>query len=404
MVHQALRHSVQELVDAGAPTPLGVIDLDAFDNNMRAMPQRAGGLPIRVASKSLRAVEPLKRILNYQDDHGNHPYQGILSFTLREALHLHAEGFTDLLVAYPTADHEAIRELSQNSAAADTITLMVDSVEHLDFIEQATGNNSHPIRICIDIDTASIFGVSKASFFFGARRSPLRTVEEVVALGRSVVKRKQFRLVGLMGYEGQIAGTANGGGSIRARAIRAMQQRSIDELGVRRTAIVEAMKELTDLEIINGGGTGSLESSSQEGSLNEVAAGSGFYSPGLFDRYDHFQHEPAAYYVSKVVRKPAKKWATVYGGGWIASGVPGEDRLPTVAWPKGLKYSPTEGAGEVQTPLRGKAAADLKIGDLVYFRHAKAGELAEHLNHLHVYSEGRIIDQWGTYRAKGWTP
>ena len=47
------------------------------------------------------------------------------------------------------------------------------------------------------------------------------------------------------------------------------------------------------------------------------------------------------------------------------------------------------------------AAAGLGLGDTVYFRHAKAGEPAEHLNEIAVYSSGRIIDSWATYRGEG---
>ena len=150
------------------------------------------------------------------------------------------------------------------------------------------------------------------------------------------------------------------------------------------------------------GGTGFEGAGAAEGSLTELAAGSGLFSPGLFDGYTQFRHQPAAYFVSPVVRRPGPDWVTVFKGGFIASGVPGPDRVPSIAWPRGLRYSGTEGAGEVQTPLRGPGAEDLAIGDHVWFRHAKAGELAEHFNEFHVIAGGKITDTWTTYRGRGW--
>lgn len=135
--------------------------------------------------------------------------------------------------------------------------------------------------------------------------------------------------------------------------------------------------------------------------VTEVAAGSGFYGPELFQHYRGFRPAPALHLLFDVVRRPAPDTVTVLGGGWIASGPPGKDRLPVPVWPEGLRYSASEGPGEVQTPLTGRAAAGLKVGDPVFFRHAKAGEPLERLNSVLVYSNGEIIDEWPTYRGEG---
>jgi D-serine deaminase-like pyridoxal phosphate-dependent protein len=66
-----------------------------------------------------------------------------------------------------------------------------------------------------------------------------------------------------------------------------------------------------------------------------------------------------------------------------------------------LRYLGTESAGEVQTPLRGRAARTLTIGDRVWFRHAKSGEVCEHLTELLVVDGGRIVDRFDTYRGEG---
>lgn len=408
MVSRELRHAL-----SGVEIPAAVIDLEAFDENVTALAQRAQGLPIRVASKSLRTPAAIDRALA-------HPgYSGVFAFSLPEALALHARGVRDILVGYPTVDRRSLTQMFAEAGATGNITLMIDCPTHLDIIDSArrdaaaagdgaggdeAGSDAQAVRVCLDIDASYRLGerVLGSRVHIGARRSPIRDSASAVDLAAHVIARPATNLVGLMSYEGQIAGTADAGATAKQAVVRAMQKRSIAELKVRRRSVVDAVRELADLEFVNGGGTGSFESSVAEGTLTELAAGSGLFSPGLFDGYNHFHHEPAAYFVTPVVRRPGPGWVTVYKGGFIASGVPGPDRVPTIAWPQGLEYAGLEGAGEVQTPLTGPGAEDLSIGDLVWFRHAKAGELAEHFNEFLVVSGSEIIDTWLTYRGQGW--
>lgn len=381
MVSSALRAAVADL-----DGPLAVLDLAALKKNAAAMVDRASGLPIRLASKSVRVPEVLRTVLDMDG------YEGILAYSLPEALALAEDGFSDLVVAYPTTHVAAIKELAA-SPHIDTITLMIDSIEHLDFLSAIT---DAPLRLAIDIDASLIL----RGLFVGTRRSPVRSADDALELARAIPA--PYRLVGLMCYEGQIAGVGNKGNGPKARIMRALQSASIKDLLDRRTEIVTALSAEYDLEFVNGGGTGSLESSAAEGSLTEVAAGSGLYSPTLFDGYDHFRHDPALYFASPVVRRPGPDWVTVFQGGWIASGAIGKDRLPSIAWPDGLRLSPLEGAGEVQTPLTGDAAKNLAIGEKVFFRHAKAGEGLEHMTDIVVVDDGAIVDRWATYRGLGW--
>jgi D-serine deaminase-like pyridoxal phosphate-dependent protein len=180
-----------------------------------------------------------------------------------------------------------------------------------------------------------------------------------------------------------------------------MQRLSAREIRSRRAAVVEAVSRITPLELVNGGGTGSLEATASEEVVTEVTAGSGFYDSVLFDHYRSLHLRPAAAFAMPVVRKPSTRIATVLGGGYIASGPPGKDRLPEPYLPPGLRLDSFEGAGEVQTPVLGEAAASLEVGDRVYFRHAKAGELCERFTNLYLVEGGRIVDEVPTYRGEG---
>lgn len=383
---------------AGEALPALVVDLDAVDANLDDLLRRAGGTPIRVASKSLRIPGLIAHVL------ARPGFAGVLGYALPEALDLFRAGISaDIVVAYPTADAAGLAELAADPAARAAITLMVDCVEHLDLLARHLGDPvalaDAPVRICLDVDASwrPLPGVH-----VGTLRSPTRTPAQAAALARAVAAAPGLRLVGLMMYEGHIAGVGDRGSSARARGIRLMQRLSRRELARRRARVVAAVEAATGaLEFVNGGGTGSLESTCAEAAVTEAAAGSGVVAPALFDGYRAFAPAPAEWFVLPVVRRPGPRTVTVAGGGRIASGPAGADRLPRPVWPEGLAYAPAEGPGEVQTPLTGAAAAQLALGDPVWFRHAKAGEAAEHANEAVVVAGGRVVDRWPTYRGEG---
>ncbi|WP_424936507.1 MULTISPECIES: alanine racemase [Bacteria] len=373
------------------PAPVGAVDLDALRYNAMDMAVRAGGLPIRVATKSVRVRAVLDAVLRLPG------YRGLLAFTLPEALWL-AEEHDDIVLAYPTVDRQALARLFSDDRAAARITLMVDDLAQLDLIDAVAPPAQRPsVRVAIDAD-ASLR--SAALGHIGVRRSSLYTPEEVARFARKVAERDGFRLVGLQMYEAQIAGQGDATGS-GDTLIRLVQARSREELRARRIEIVRAVEGLVPLEFVTGGGTGSLEFSGGDHALTEITAGSGLLAGHLFDGYRSFSPAPAAALAFDVVRRPAPDIATVLGGGWIASGPAVESRQPRPVWPRGLRTMPREAAGEVQTPLRGPEAAGLRIGDRVWFRHAKSGEAAERIERYHLVDGDRVIDELLTYRGEG---
>ncbi|WP_026415923.1 amino acid deaminase/aldolase [Actinomadura oligospora] len=376
--------------------PFAIVDLAALRANAEDLVRRAAGKPIRVASKSVRCRAILDEVLAMDG------FAGIMAFTLPEALWLAREGVSDdILVAYPTTDRAALRELAADEHAASVITLMVDCAEHLDLIE--THSAGRRIRVCVDVDAS--YRLLHGMLQIGPRRSPLHTPDQVRDFAETVLKRPGLSLVGLMAYEGQIAGVGDQvpGQAARSRVVRAMQKRSRLELARRRAAIVRAVRGLTDLEFVNGGGTGSVEATVREKAVTEVAAGSGLYQPHLFDYYSNFQGRPAALFALPVVRRPGPGVVTCLGGGYLASGTADDLRLPRPYLPTGLSYNSLEGAGEVQTPLHGEAADLLSIGDRVWFRHTKAGELCERFAELHLVDGDHVVRTVPTYRGEGKT-
>jgi D-serine deaminase-like pyridoxal phosphate-dependent protein len=366
---------------AALDPPLAALDLAAFRQNAADLVRRAGGKPVRVASKSVRCRWALDQAL------ATPGFAGVMAYSVREAIWLAHSGVSDVLLGYPSADRTALAELGADHALHDAITLMIDDPAQLAIIRSVAG--PAPLRVCLDVDASLRIG----PLHLGVRRSPIRTPAAATALSENDLAQA-FQVVGVMFYEAQIAGLQD-----TSMAVRLMKKASAAELARRRSAVVEAVeKAVGALQIVNAGGTGSLEISSADPAVSEVTAGSGLYMSGIFDRYDAFESRPALYFALPVVRKPTRAIATLFGGGYIASGPSGRSRLPKLATP-GLKLIGTEGAGEVQTPVTGAAA--LRIGDRVWLRHAKAGELLERFDTMHVVDGDRIVESVPSYRGEG---
>lgn len=381
--------------------PAAVVLLDAFDRNVErfAALARAGGKPVRIASKSLRVPELLRRAF----DRSGGVFRGLLCFSAAEAALLVDRGFDDLVIAYPPAHLDDWRTVGALAAAGKKIAAMVDSVEHVAMAAVAAGQRDRvtQIPVAIDVDMSyRAFGLH-----LGARRSPLRDEASLQRVVDAIAAEPRVRCVGLMGYEAQIAGVgdSNPFHPLRNWAVRCLKALSAPDVRRRRAAaraIVEA--KLGPLTFVNGGGTGSFRECLEEKTLTEVTVGSGLLQSRLFDYYRGNFAEPALAFALRVTRRPDRDVATCHGGGFVASGAFGADRLPVPFVPEGLRLIGDEGVGEVQTPVRGRACRDLALGDVVLFRPAKAGEIAERFDRYLLWDGGRLRST-PTYRGFGAT-
>ncbi|MGH3457478.1 amino acid deaminase/aldolase [Aeromicrobium sp.] len=366
--------------------PVAIVDEPALWANADDLVRRADGVPIRVASKSVRVRSVIERTL------ARDGFSGVMSYSLDESVWLADLGVDDILLAYPTASASGVRALVTDERRLAAITLMVDSPESLDLLDHLAGPDHPRIGVCLDVDASLKLG----PVHLGVRRSPVHSTDEAAQLARAVAERPGFELRGVMFYDAQIAGMPDS-----SPAVRLVKKRSAAELLDRRSKVVAAVREHADLRIVNAGGTGSLEVTGADPVITELTAGSGLFSPGLFDDYDAFESSPAAYFALDVVRRPTDDVATLFSGGYIASGPAQKSRLPKPAWPEGLSLLGTEGAGEVQTPVKGRAARDLRLGDRVLLRHAKAGELCERFDTVTIVAADGSVEIVPTYRGEG---
>lgn len=383
---------------ADEPLPAALVDLDALDRNVERLREkvRGTGKTLRVASKSVRHVGLLRRIL----EGGGEDFRGVLAFTPREAAFLAREGFDDLVVAYPST--RGLAEVAAEVARGKTIRLMADGVAQLRAYGAAARAAAIELEVLLDLDVA--YQPLGGRLHLGVLRSPLRTPAQVEALARQAQGVEGVRVVGLMGYEAHVAGLPDAtpfSPSMNPMR-RALKRLSVPRIAEVRAAAVGALRRAgVEPVVVNGGGTGSLATTTREPAVTEVTVGSGFVCSHLFDYYRDNDLEPAAFFALEVCRIPESGVVTCLGGGYVASGEPGWDRLPRPWLPAGLEYVAMEGAGEVQTPLRVPAGVALAVGDPVIFRHAKAGELAERFDAYVLVRGGEVVAREPTYRGQG---
>ena len=385
----------------GKRFPLAFVDLEAFDRNIAfvAATQQHTGKTVRVHSKSLRCVDLLRRILTL----GGPTFRGVMTYTVEDAGFLAGHGFDDFIVSYPTVQPSDLALLADLTRRGRQVSLVVDCPDHLHALSRAGQKAGVQLQACLELDVS--YRPAGKAIHLGVRRSPIRSEAQARELARTSRTLPGVVVTALMGYEAHIAGVNDDlpGQRWKSRVLRAVKAASVRELTRRRARVVEVLhREGLDIRVVNGGGSGSLVSTGRDPCVTEVTAGSAFYAPGLFRHFREVSFAPAAFFALQVVRKPARDMVTCHGGGYVASGPPGPDRLPVPVLPGGLSYLPLEGAGEVQTPLKVPGnCPDLRLGDPVFFQHAKAGELAEHFNEFYLVRGETIEARVKTYRGQG---
>ncbi|HLR42393.1 MAG TPA: amino acid deaminase/aldolase [Pseudogracilibacillus sp.] len=375
--------------------PCAFLDLELFEKNIKEIQSRANGKNIRIASKSLRNISALHAIFQ-----ASTTFKGVMCFTGEEAIYLYENGFDDLLIAYPIVEENVLRKICQLVQKGATITVMVDCEEHIALLEKIAKEEEGYFLVCIDIDLSTNY----AGLHFGVQRSPLRKIKSITKFIDLVLANNFIVLDGLMGYEAQIAGVTDKDPDqkMRSTLVRQLKKQSTQAIRKKRKQIYRYLeKRDVQVRFVNGGGTGSLHETAEDKTVTEVTVGSGFYQSHLFDKYVHINLTPALAFAVEITRKPEKELYTCFGGGYVASGATGKDKLPEIYLPKGAKLTENEGVGEVQTPVIYKGKKQLELGDTIIFRHSKAGELCERFQVLHVIKDGQIIDQWKTYRGDG---
>lgn len=376
--------------------PSAWLDLDALDANIALVNKMTKGVHLRIATKSVRSVDVLNYIKNKSPN-----FLGLMSFSAAESVYLLEQGFDNILCAYPTLDKASIAKTIPFVKAGAVMVWMVDNIEQWQVLEDVGRANDTCLEVCLDINMS----MSLPKIYFGTKRSRLFTVNDVKKLLKQSKKFTYSKVTAMMGYEGQIAGLPESlpDKAILAPAIRGLKSLSKKQVSSRRPKIAHWLNNNGyPLTIVNGGGSGSMAFTCAQPEVTEITVGSAYYYPALFSYMDSMQDfTPAAGFVLPVTRHPEPKVITCHGGGFIASGALGSDKSPMIVYPNNLAILKDEGFGEVQTPMQATGKLTVDIGDHVWLRHSKAGELCEHFNEIITYRNQEDCGTMQTYRGAG---
>lgn len=377
--------------------PSAWLDLDALDKNIAIVNAKTAKVNLRIASKSVRSLA----VLNYIKE--NTPnYIGIMSYSAEESVYLLENGFKNILCAYPTLDKDRIIKTFDYTAQGAKMVWMIDRLEHWLLLENLAKTHHTMVEICLDINMS----MPLPKLYFGTKRSSLIDKKQLKKLLKRTENFSHTKIVGLMGYEAQIAGLPEHlpNKALLTPAIRALKKASKKQVSIRRNAMLKLLKKMGHkIELVNGGGSGSMDFTCSQSEITEITVGSAYYYPALFSYMDSMKDfTPSAGFVLQVTRQPEEDVVTCHSGGFVASGSVGVDKSPIIHYPQNLQILTDEGFGEVQTPIESTTGdLNLKIGDYVWCRHAKAGELCEHFNTIAVYRDNEFLEEISTYRGDG---
>jgi D-serine deaminase-like pyridoxal phosphate-dependent protein len=318
-----------------------------------------------------------------------------MCYSAQEALFLASQGFDDFLIAYPTLQESDLKALKKVHESGKIISLVVDDERHLFALHKAMDGVKTPFPVLVEPDLSLRIG----PLVIGVRRSPLRSIDQIISLVKKIQQYPTLKFHGIMAYEAHVAGVQdkNPFKKLLSPILYYIRRYAMNRVVHFRQELVKKMRTMgIHPELVNGGGTGSLTFNKEETVLTEVTAGSGLFCSHLFDYYSNLSLKPAAFFALQAVRSSEPGWVTCQGGGYIASGEPGWDRIPK---PMIGELSEFEATGEVQTPV--KVPSDVSLGSPVIFRHSKAGELSERFKEFTLISHGKTVGKALTYRGFG---
>ena len=409
-------HSLRSIIrgdDGGEPLrlPAMFVNLNALDVNIDRITKVAfrTGTSLRIATKSVRCVEILRRIVA----RAGSVMCGFMCFSVEEAAFLESEGFDDFLIPYPTVQTPDIKTATLLTLSGKTITLTVDCVEHVSILDslvakfcEEIGDSDLFLRVAIDLDTSyELYGIK-----LGAHRSNIDSVDKFKQVAKAIADSKHLTLVGVVGYEASVAGLpdSNPFTHLPSFLMRFLKRQFFNNCKKFRADISLHCAKSGDinLEFFNGSGSGNIEDACNDVSLTEVAVGSAFLQSQLFDYYASNMCQPAICFALQTTRVNSE-YVCTQGGGFVASGSCSSDKFPRPFLnPMTLTHYSDEGYGEVQTPLKVKSGSrgqkdKSQIGDPILFRPAKSGEIAERFNEYVLLQDNKIVKSCKTYRGQG---
>lgn len=320
------------------PTPALLLDLDAFEQNIRTMAShlKARNKAFRPHGKTHKCPEIARRLIEAGA-------VGCCAARLSEAEVFAAHGIRGLLVTTAVVGTDKIaRAIALARQAPDTM-FVVDDERNVRDINDAAGAGA-PIKLLIDL-------------YFG--RTGIEPGEPALKLAQLIDSLPNVTLAGLQSYDGQAAHTtpfAARGERTNGNMAKAVETKArVEKAGIR-------------CSIVTGGSTGTYRFDSENPGMTELQPGSfifmdldyrGIGGPDGTE-YRDFQH--ALTVVTTVVSRPAG--FAIVDGGYKAFSTDRPFGPQPVDFP-GVEYG---WAGDEHGRLElSRANRDVKVGDRLEF-------------------------------------
>jgi len=286
-------------------TPALIVDLDAFERNVRTMAEfaRKAGVRLRAHAKTHKSAD----IARIQIANGA---CGICCQKTSEAEALIEAGITDVLVSNEVTDRKMIDRLARLAARARVI-VCVDDAGNIDDLSAAAKRHGVTLECLVEIDV-------------GAGRCGVAPGAEAVRLAQKIAAAPNLAFSGLQAYHGS-----------------AQHLRGYDE---RRDAIAKAVTMTRDTvalldsagltcSIVGGAGTGTYAFEGASGVYNELQCGSYVFMDADYGRIRDEHGAPVttfenALFILTTVMSHAKPDMAVCDAGLKAQSV--DSGLPVV--------------------------------------------------------------------------
>jgi 3-hydroxy-D-aspartate aldolase len=298
---------------ADVDTPALVIDLDAFERNLRRMADYVGKAGVRLRAHSKTHKSPI--IAARQMELGA---VGVCCQKVSEAEVMVEGGIGDVLVSNEVAGSAKLDRLAALARRAK-ITVCVDNPDNVVEVEAAAAKAGVTLDVLVEIDV-------------GAKRCGIAPGVPAARLAKQIASSPHLTFAGLQAYQGS------------AQHVRKADTRR-DQIARAVEMVEETLRALSkaglEARIVGGGGTGTYEIEAASRVYNELQCGSYIFMDadyarnkradgGMFDAYDH-----ALFVYATVMSVPAPERAVVDAGlkaFAVDSGMPLPWKLPGAAY------------------------------------------------------------------------
>lgn len=238
---------------SGAPTkaelatPALLLDLDAFEGNLRTMAEhcKTAGCAFRPHAKTHKCPEITRRQIKSGAI-------GISVATVAEAEAMAAAGIPGILLTSPIVEPAKIARMARLAQKGRDILLAVGHAREVELLNDAAASVKRRIDVLVDIDV-------------GDRRTGVLPGEPAVELARLVARCKHLRLRGLQAYAGHASHVVG---------FERREKTSRQAMGQAVTTRELFTKAGLKVDILSGGSTGTYNIDSAIAGVTELQVGS----------------------------------------------------------------------------------------------------------------------------------